>query len=739
MQYNNLTMRNKIILAIIVITCFLLAGLFIYANNFILPIKLKAMLEQELSKATGKDVQIEKLRYDIFKGFIFENVEIFDKAKEKQYLSAKKISFNPLIIPIFQKNVIIPLVRVDSARVYLVYRADNTLNITDILKKPRTVAIGKAKLSFFIYKIDIDNSSCQFTDEHFNPNYTKEINDMKIGAELKLLSQIRFILQAKTINTAGGSSSVDATGDYNLFKQELNSQITINNLLAADYLPYLEKLPFLVYDGSLDADLQANLKDKKLNIQGKASTKGLRAKKQPFNLAGDVEIKPEINYNLGDKTYQYKSVIIFSNALLSGIENLKDISAIQGDILLEGNKIHSDGLKAQVLNLPVVIKGDVVFLNNQINWENISLLYKEEEYKSSGSISDFQQPKVNLQLSAKDLNLSARFDLIKDVTRIKSCSGKYKNSEFSLKGEVDAKNSLLGINTQLNLYLKDISGLLPEKIRADLIKMKLYGKFIVSGNISGNLKNIKKLKSRIKFSSSDISIYDLKPEEVRFILIQNKGLLKISNFSSRLYSGNANLQFSMDLTPQFPTYESKLVFSEINLEKLKLDTKFKDADLAGLFGLKLNLSGTTEGFQTMKGQGHASVKNGKLWELNLFKGLGELLFAPLYHKILFKEADINFNIKDNYINIDNSFLGSDQIDFSGSGKIGFNTSLDLLLHADINENLLTDSPDLRKFTSLIVGNLLDVKIGGTMQEPKYKVVPPTKEIIESIKRFFFSH
>lgn len=732
MQYNSAIMRSKIIVAVILVISFLIAVSLIYINNVLLPVKLKAKITQELEKNLGKNVQIEKIRYNLFKGLLIQNLVIFDQVKEKQYLSIKEISFNPLIFALLQKKLIIPLLRIDSPQIYLVLRYDNTLNIMDVLKKWQ-LKEQKAKLSVFVYRIDITNANCQFKDEHISPNYTKQITDLKVGLELKLFSQIKFILQAKILNFSNNPSLLSASGEYNFLHRELNSQIKLTNIIINDYLLYLEKLPVLASDGIINANCEVGLKNKQLAMRGTVFSKDIKLRKSPFALTGDIEIEPEIQYDLAKKELKYKSRLGLSNAVFSGLEYLKDISDIHGNLYLQENKIFSDGLKAQVLDSPLDIKGTVNFSSNQLNWENVSFIYKQIQYNSTGNLIDFQQPKIDFQLATKDLDLKTRFDIQDSVIKIKSCAGKYLNSDFALKGDIDTKNNLLNFKTELSLNLKDIFGLLPANISDNLGKIKLDGNCKVGGNVSGGIKDIKGLNAYLEFSSPGLSIYDLKLDDMHFTLEQKNGLLNINDFTAKLYSGNVNLQFLMHLAPQVPIYESKISFSDIDLAKLKMDTKLKDKDIAGLLNFQLNLDGTAEDLETLQGQGKIFIKDGKLWELNLFKGLGELLFMPVYRKIVFREADISFIVKDKTIKISDSFLGSDGLDLSAEGKIGFDSSLDLLLHTEINETLLTESPDLRKFTSAIVGNLLAIKIGGTWQKPEYKVVLPTKGIINRIK------
>jgi len=813
-------MKYRIILAIIIIIAFLIAGLIIYANNVLLPVKLKAKITQELEKNLQKNVQIERLHYNIIKGLIVENFAIFDKTKEKTYLSVKEISFQFLFFPLFQRKLIIPLVRINSPHIFLTLRDDNTLNIMDVLKK-----FGgekeKPKFSLFILKMEVSNGRCQFRDEHTDPAYTKEAVDLKIGAGINLPHEIKFILQGKILNPQNNPSFISVTGEYDLRKQIFQGKAKLSNLIVNDYLYYLKQLPLAISEGSVDnADLEVKLKEEQLSVKGRMLAKNIKLRKDKFVLTGDFAIEPDIKYEIKNKKLGYKAILTLSNSDFSGLDYFQNISNIKGKIYLEENKLWSDDLKAQVLdssisikaalddfsnpylklnlscgqvnlgkvasvlpNLPKDltingnstlelvmegslkklpleikaasevtsakietpllkeplndIKGKLTFSANQLNWENLSFTYKQAPYNSSGNIVDFQHPQIDFNLASKELSLTTSLDIKDNLIKIKDCSGKYLSSNFDLKGTIDTQNSaspLLNINLESDFAIKDAFGLLSVNISEGLKKLKLDGKGKAAGFLKGNAKDIKNWNASFKLFFPSLSVYEFKLDNLSCSAQQKDGFLTIEDLTAKPYGGNLDAQFSLNPSSQVPAYNSKIILSNIDLQKLKMDTKLKEKDISGILDMKLNLQGTTAGPETLQGQGTISVKDGRLWELNLFKGLGEFLFMPIYDKVVFSNADANFLIKDKAIMIANSFLGSEKLELNCEGTLKFDGTLDLTLNSQINEDLIKDSPDIRKFTSAVLGNLLVIKIGGTIQKPEYKIIPGTKEIFKQIKR-----
>lgn len=818
-------MKYRIILAIIIIITLLFAGFIIYANNVLLPVKLKAKITQELEKNLRKNVQIERLHYNIIKGLIVENFAIFDKTKDKTYLSVKEISFQFLLFPLFQRKLIIPLVRIDSPHIFLTLRNDNTLNITDVL----TGFAGKKEkpqFSLFILKMDISNGKCQFKDEHTSPAYTKDIVDLKIGAGINLPHEIKFILQGKILNPQNNPSFISVTGEYNLTKQIFQGKAKLSNLIVNDYLFYLKQLPLAISEGSVDnAALEINLKEGQLSVKGAILAKNIKLRKDKFVLTADFAIEPDVKYGIKNKKLGYKATLTLSNGNFSGLDYFQAVENIKGKIYLEENKLWSDDLRAQVLDSPVSvrakledfsnpylklnlscgqinlgkattalpnlpkdliisgnstleliaegslkkppleikavseitsakiqtpllkeplndIKGKLSFSAKQLNWENLSFSYKQVPYNSSGNITDFPHPQIDFNLASKELSLTTSLNIKDNLIKIKDCSGKYLSSNFDLKGTIDTQNSaspLLNINLESDFAIKDALGLLSVNISEGLRKIKLDGNCNAAGFLKGNAKDIKDWNASFKLFFPSLSVYEFKLDNLSCSAQQKDGFLTIDNLTAKPYGGNLDAQFSFNLSSQVPSYNSKIILSDIDLKKIKMDTKLKEKDISGILDMKLNLQGTTAGLETLEGQGTISVKDGKLWELNLFQGLGEFLFMPIYDKIVFNNADANFLVKDKTIVIANSFLGSEKLELNCAGSLKFDGALDLTLNSQINEGLIKDSPDIRKFTSAVLGNLLVIKIGGTIQKPEYKIVPSTKEIFKQIKRLLLGN
>lgn len=788
--------KRKTIFVIIFFLILLISGLLIYLNNVLLPLKLKVKITQEIEKALGKNVSIESLRFNLFKGLVIRDVAIFDATKDKAYLEVGEVWLNFLIFPLFKGKFIIPSIRLSSPRIYFKVKADNTLNLTDLIPNLKTQNT-KSAISFFIYRIKISDGICRFTDERLKPAFNKEITDLNISMRLNLPSAVKFSLRGKILNNKASCSGLYLSGDYGLLAQELNAKLKLINIITDDYLVYLPQPSFSISGNSINSELDIQFKNKQVSVRGSAGAQNFKLKHDKLTLiAGNIDLEPNIIYGLEDKKLSYNAQVLVSEANISGVDFIKDITGVSGNISLEDNKISSDNLKAKLLDTEVAIKASLEDFSSPylklkissagINLEKIlpiipnmpedltlkgiagiqaeikgalqkppfeinadaeissaeislaSLKEPVKDIKGKINFNNSLKPQIDLTLSSKDLSLKTAFDIKDKIISVKSCTAKYLDSRFNLSGNIDISDNLKPlINIRLSetdIAVKDILGLLPKDTGDNLKKAALAGIISIGGMASGNVKDAKDISADFNLSSASFWLYGLKLDNPRFSLTQENGLLNIPDFTAGFYAGNINLDFVTNLNAEVPLYKANLLASDIELAKLKMDTKAKGKDLSGILNAKANINATLKGMQGATGAGYLQVKDGKLWELNLFQGLGKLLFMPIYEKIIFNDARLDFFLQDEAVQISNAFLGSNEVKLSGDGKIGFDGGLNLSLSAEINEGVLAEVPDIRKYLSFVFGNLLSVEIRGTLQKPEYKINTPAKEIFKQFKQ-----
>lgn len=526
--------------------------------------------------------------------------------------------------------------------------------------------------------------------------------------------------------------------DKKIFDYKANFKIVQANL---DGIKYIEKINNISGDISLIKD---KLVTASLKLQTLDSEVRLRGTLENF-------LNPYLKLNLISEQLNLEKLLSILPLKPKGI-NLSGLSKsginiegylkkppldIKASFELKDAKFQTVFLKEPINN----IKGRLDLTLEGADWLNLSFDYRNITYTSTGKLVNFKAPQINFGLTSGNLDLKSDIKVKDNIIKINTFLAKYADSELDIKGDIDTRDNatiLLDLSTKLNLKTQDALIFLPQDLAERLRKIKLEGILNIVGSINGNVKNYKELNIYLETVSDAISVYNLKFSNLSFNLRQRDGTLNISRFAASGYSGIVNLDFSSDLKPDVPTYALKFNCSGIDLGKMKLDTDFKDKDIAGISSVSADLYGNFKDSGLLKGRGSASIKNGNLWKFNLFKGMGELFFLPDYEKVIFKEATAEFNIENRFISTENLKLISDQLNLDCKGKVGFDGGLDFTVYTEANKNLIRDSADIRKFTTAILGelsNAITVRITGTIQKPKYSIAPMAVDLIKNIKNF----
>ena len=202
------------------------------------------------------------------------------------------------------------------------------------------------------------------------------------------------------------------------------------------------------------------------------------------------------------------------------------------------------------------------------------------------------------------------------------------------------------------------------------------------------------------------------------------------------YDGTLEANGTFNLNLSDPAYSLALNIQGVNLEKLKRDTVVQDKEVAGLIFAQAKASGALKNLDGVTGEGKMSIADGKLWQLNLFKGLGSLLFSRDFANIVFKQGSCDFFIKDKTVFTDNLLLKSDITDLTGSVRLGFDSSIEASLNVKVLDDKAPLTGTFKDITTAIIGEggrFGIIKVTGTLKDPKYKFHTAVMDILKGIK------
>lgn len=384
------------------------------------------------------------------------------------------------------------------------------------------------------------------------------------------------------------------------------------------------------------------------------------------------------------------------------------------------------------------VNGTFAFSANQLTWADLNFRYRDVDYKTSGTLTNFQAPGVQLKMQSKDFELDSIFAVGDRVFSFSKFSGRYKDLEFSISGDVGLKEPSktdCDIEGELNIKLEGLKEILKGS-GAKLDKVKPGGGLYAAFGLKGDIRDIKSCAINAKLSSDLISLYDLKLSDFKADYSQKDGIANMLFMQSTLYGGTMDATGRMELSSKDLPYSANVDIKGVKLEKLKADTAFKDKDVSGTINANARLKGASGDLSRLEGFGRITIASGKLWQLNLFQGLGGLLFSRDFSNIVFSGGACDFLIGDRAISTDDLDLKSDVINMHGSMKIGFDNSIDATLKALVLQEAIEAGPTVRKLTKAI-GRYGFIKVTGTLKEPKYSLQPDVADIVEDLASSIF--
>ncbi|MFA5286887.1 MAG: DUF3971 domain-containing protein [Candidatus Omnitrophota bacterium] len=561
-----------------------------------------------------------------------------------------------------------------------------------------------------VLKDNAMNLNCQLKSSGLSLTKDKmlfNINSQINAAIRYVLNEKNILYSGKAIFTDSSISGLDLVGAANGLSGVVNFD---NNGLSSDNIqaniwnfPVRARLKLSNFSNPiLDVDLISNLD----------LTKAQDLLKNKFNFILPAKLSGNALILLN----------ISTNKLKKGIFDLSGYLDIVNAII-----------KLDQINDPIQeVSGRLDFTSDQLQAKEVNFKYQGLPYKLSLLINNFKSPVVGLDLTSEDLAVKTNFTVDKAKANISVFSGKYLNSDFNLTGNLDTSSSDADISGVLNIKLRDLKKPLV-KFKGLMDRISPEGDLQVKFTLSGAIKDIKNCAIESQISSPQISLYGLKGGGFYCGYSQQSGIMDVPFLNLSFYGGTVNASAKANLKSDDLPYSVNLSMQGVRLEELKSDIGAKDKDISGTMQGEVKADGLYKDLSKLTGTGKLSITKGKLWELNIFKGLGKVLFTKDFAQMVFYEGSCSFIIQDSFILTKDLMLKSNMACLSGLVKLGFNSSIDASLNIDIIDNLIPLDGTFKEITTAVIGNadkFATINITGTLSDPKYKIKPAIDNIIK---------
>lgn len=382
------------------------------------------------------------------------------------------------------------------------------------------------------------------------------------------------------------------------------------------------------------------------------------------------------------------------------------------------------------------VSGRFDFTSNQLLWRDLTFRHSGIFYKSSGILTNFENPGIDIKLNSDKLSLSALVAVNGKFITISRLDGKYEDSEFAVYGDIDTGDpsdlsAELGGTLKFNLK----AGGEPLVRFKDILKdAKLSGALTANFNLKGKLKDLTTCAINAQVSSDHVSFYGYKMENFRMDYIQRSGIMDITRLAATLYGGVFDGSGMLDLVSKDHPYTITGEIRGLKIEKAKMDTAFKDYDISGSIRMRFGVKGFSNDISRLQAWGKIDITNGKLWQLNLFKGLGTLVFKKDFSNVIFKEGNCDFSLKDKVAITSDLNLRSDLINLSGVVRVGFDNSINASLKAEFTDEGV-DAANMNMAGAIERYSIIEAK--GTLKTPNFKIRPDLTSIVSDIAQSVF--
>lgn len=443
-----------------------------------------------------------------------------------------------------------------------------------------------------------------------------------------------------------------------------------------------------------------------------------------------MKIKPtgeaKISMRIKDNVNRLTSVITQANM---------HVTVLLKDTVLEG-----ESLPAPVGG----INGEITYTPDTLSWKDLQAEFQGKDFFSSGQCNNFSSPEIQGTLSSKilSLNLSTQAKLMDKILGIDSLKGRFQNSSFDIAGKISlikTQEPLADLKGQIRFDLKDIGAIQPE-FQKTLEPFKPEGIINLDGNLKGMLLDWHKWDLSFNAQSPQIVIAGYTIKDISLKAVENNQWVKHFDLSADIYDGKLTTEGALSLADEGMPFQISIDLQSTNLQKLKEVTIWKDNEVSGVLSGTAQLKGPLTDWKAIEGDGTVLIHDGNIWQLNLFKGLGKIIFTSDFENIPIQEVSANFNIQNQKVSTKNLILKSPVFSILGKGWVNFENQLNFNLTTQFEERLPTGTESYQEKASFLAtqfGSILNIKITGLLSDPKFTAVPAPGRILEKGIKLLF--
>ncbi|MDD5546854.1 MAG: AsmA family protein [Candidatus Omnitrophica bacterium] len=401
-----------------------------YVNENIMPTKGRSLIIEYLTKAMGREVTLESVYYNPFRGIVLRNLAISDDPKYKRnFLEVGKLYLNILYIPLLQqKKLVISSVRIDSPKIALTIDDQDKWNFQSLAFFNQPKSEG-GDMTTLVNSVIISNARIALEDLATVPAFRKELKDTDFQISLSYPIKIKYRLNSgldiKQVN------SFSADGQFDPVKKSAMLNLKLKDIPLEEFQPYYAEMPFKTLAGNLSGNISASYShENSLTVATVSSVTGLYLGREDYTAKGAIDLSGKMSLDLRDKTKAKIPCVINAAAKLARAELVSKDFSVKGDVDANGKftfdlknkgvplKYTADTQLRDTKLTGVPVFGAIDRINGKIYFDETKLwtdllkgLAKGFDCVFSGTLKDYTNPRLDLTAKT-DLDLARLNELL---------------------------------------------------------------------------------------------------------------------------------------------------------------------------------------------------------------------------------------------------------------------------------------------------------------------------------------
>lgn len=198
----------------------------------------------------------------------------------------------------------------------------------------------------------------------------------------------------------------------------------------------------------------------------------------------------------------------------------------------------------------------------------------------------------------------------------------------------------------------------------------------------------------------------------------------LSPIEAEAYGGRIGGSWEQNFSDPKKAYNLKLNIEDCDVNAVLSGVVQQTGILSGRLDAKTFWLGPATDPMAVSGKGTIELHNGQLIQIPFFRALAQILGVSALSQPDFSECKIEFTVADQVMTVTSMMLKSALFELSGTGTVGFDSTLKLQCRLDLNPELARQLPEamVKVLEKRENGySSIPFKVGGTIAQPKVEL------------------